>query len=625
MRPNRHPLPNLTLSQKAWFSAVIATGLLLFFGTWVLVLESVYRTGPGESAPRLFGIGLAMLAEHDTASYWKAFGLHFVSIALLLWGAWGLFQKCSIRRRVKTVLIGGAILCVALDLSGWLFAPQCSSTNNYVGIVGAITALPLSLLALFPLFQMWVYRRWQPLDGKQKNIVIVGGGFAGLYAAMGLNRVLGYHEKCHITVVDQKNYFLFPPLLPSVSVGTIETRQISYPFRRIFETSNVEFRRAKVCSVDRERSEVRGVIEVSSDPETNEPLTELANFQFDYLVLAPGSLTQTFGTKGADEHAFFMRELNDAVVLRNHIIDCFERAAAMSESDKNREQLLRFVVVGAGPTGIETATEIYDLIHHVLLSRYPEIPAELPRVTVLQSGDQVLPGWHPDIVRMATKQLERLSIDLRLGSRVGEVKGHAVVFGGDVIPTRTTVWCAGVKPSGLLAHCNLPLEKSGRVKVQEDLRVEGSENIFVLGDAAHLVDRKTEKVLPPLGQVAFQQGSHTAKNLVRLLSGKEALPFRYFDFGGLVSIGEHSAAVNLLGVRLSGIVGWFVWRTLYLSKLVGFSNQLRVVVDWTFDLFMERSISQIREPRWSQNGDLALPDELPNGRPHTGTTHSASL
>jgi NADH dehydrogenase len=188
-----------------------------------------------------------------------------------------------------------------------------------------------------------------------------------------------------------------------------------------------------------------------------------------------------------------------------------------------------------------------------------------------------------------------LGVRLVLNARVIEVKANQVLLkDGSSVQARTCLWCAGVQASPLVQACGLPIDKSGRIPISDDLRVEGFPHVFVLGDAAHFVDKKTNKSLPPLGQVAFQQGSHTAQNLVRLLQGKETKPFKYFNFGSLVSVGEHYAAVNLLGVKISGFFGWIIWRFLYLSKIIGMSNRIRIVVDWTMDLLIERSITQFR-------------------------------
>jgi NADH dehydrogenase len=270
-------------------------------------------------------------------------------------------------------------------------------------------------------------------------------------------------------------------------------------------------------------------------------------------------------------------------------------------------------VVGGGPTGFENATESQDLSQEVLLKRYPEIHSEHPEVSIIQSGPQVLPGWPDGVVRTTTRQLQKLGIKLVLNNRVTEVRHNAVVLkDGPPIATRSILWCAGVKPSPLLSACGLPLDKSGRVPVDEFLRVAGYENLFVLGDSA-LCLGSDGKPLPPLGQVAFQQGDHMAGNLARLLCGEPLEPFKYFNFGALVSVGEHYAAVDLLGIKLTGFIGWFVWRTLYLAKMIGVSTKIRIMVDWTLDLFIERSIAVIDEaPHAASDNPQHLPETVVN-------------
>jgi NADH:ubiquinone reductase (H+-translocating) len=267
---------------------------------------------------------------------------------------------------------------------------------------------------------------------------------------------------------------------------------------------------------------------------------------------------------------------------------------------------------------VETATEVHDLIEQVLLKRYPEIDPERVEVCLVQSGKQLLPGWHTKVVDITARQLGRLKIKILMDNKAVEVgPRHMTLKSGERLATRTCIWAAGVRSLELLARSGLPLEESGRVRIQPDLRAEGFEDVFVLGDAAFLVDSKTKKPLPPLGQVAFQQGPHAAKNLIRLLSGKRTRPFKYFNFGSLVSVGERYAAVHLLGVRLSGFFAWLVWRTLYLAKLVGFSNKIRVMLDWSLDLLIERSISQIdtRSPEIPRDASTLLTARPGNGAP----------
>ena len=589
-RRDAYALVNLPLGRKVLASLGLLVGTALFV---LGVLLSVLLTNWHLTVMGFFGWGGMLMRVRAFAGPWfyALFAGHLLSLALVGVIAFRLFRRVALPRRVRAFATSVLLVLAALDLLCWLLLPMTSVARSLLGPVVFLLALGLAYLVLRPLRDMWIYLRWKGSKGAEPTrVVIVGGGFAGLYTAMELDRLLGHHGGLEIVVLDRRNYFLFPPLLPSVATGAIETRQVTYPFRRIFEATNVVFRKETVESVDL----ASGVVRTRADvDESAEPCHR--ELRYDYLVLAPGSDTQTFRTPGVAEHAFFMRELGDAVAVRNHIIDCFE-LAAQEDSAERRARLLRFVVVGGGPTGVELVAEVRDLIEHVLFVRYPEIDRREVELVLVQSAPQLLPGWHPHVVERATSQLRALRVRILTGRKVQSVGEFSVSLDGDeVLGTRTCVWCAGVKPAGLLAALDLPKHPSGRIPVEQDLRVVGHPSVFVLGDAAFALDQG--KPLPPLGQVAFQQGTHTGKNIARLLRAESARPFRYFNYGALVSVGEHFAAVDLLGVQLSGALAWFVWRSLYLTKLVGFGNKLRVLLDWTLDLLVERSISQISATR----------------------------
>jgi NADH dehydrogenase len=592
---DRHSLTNLSLFRKLAASLALIGGLVLFVAEWFIEVK-LLDWDASTTSLLAWGHRLRILQATLPGFFWALFLAHVASLGLVIGVTGVLLQRVAIARGARKALVGALVVLGLFDILCWLLLPYWESARTLLGLGIAAEAVLLVFAVLRPLADMWIYQRWHGTGGDPVRVVIVGGGFAGLYTAMQLDRALGYHRDLKITVIDRRNYFLFPPLLPSVAAGAIETRQVTYPFRRIFEATNVVFKKERVDRIDTTTRTIHSRVDVDDDPVTGEPQVIYCDTQYDYLVLAPGSDTNTFNTPGAAEHAFFMRELGDAIAVRNHIIDCFERAARETDMERRAEQLT-FVIVGAGPTGVELASEVRDLIDHVLMSRYPEVEPREVRVIVIQSAQQILPGWHPSIVDSAGKRLSTLKVDLRLNRRVIKVTGFCVELdGNEKIHTRTTVWCAGVKPSPLLAACGLPLHKSGRVELEPDLRAKGKDDLFVLGDAAFL-NGADGKPLPPLGQVAFQQGEHAAKNLTRLLRKQPTRPFKYFNYGSLVSVGEHFAAVELLGIRLSGFLAWWIWRTLYLAKLVGFANKVRVMIDWTLDLIVERSIAQIAADR----------------------------
>ncbi len=598
-RLDAYRLKNASLRFKVASTLSLLVSLAALGVAWKLCFTLISWNRSGFSRMTSVGADLYGLAWDLTGIYASLLLLQAAGYAGLYFAARSLFRKAALRRRMKSLILFASKTFVALHFLVWLTVPVWDMSQTLAGPVGLLSSLGLTALTLPALVEMWLFKRWKAAG--KKRVVIVGGGFAGLYTVQGLDQALGYHEDLEIVLIDQKNFFLFPPLLPSAAVGTIETRQVTYPYRRIFEMTNIVYKKATVTSVDPQRQVVRMHVHLEGEENPLSPSRErdgvrgIIEMPYDYLVLAPGSTTQTFNTPGAEEHALFVRELGDAIKIRSRIIDCFERAAVVSDETVRRE-LLSFAVVGGGPTGVEIATEIQDLIQEVLLKRYPEIDLALPQVSIIQSGPQVLPGWPEKVVRLTTKQLQHLGIRLVLNNRVTAIESNAVVLKeGDPVVARTTLWCAGVKPSPLLAACGLPLDKSGRVPIDAYLRPQGFENVFVLGDAATCLDHKTQKPLPPLGQVAFQQGPLMAANLVRLLRGEPLKPFRYINFGALVSVGEHFAAVDLLGVKLSGFIGWITWRMLYLTKIVGMSNRIRILIDWTLDLFIERSISQLQD------------------------------
>jgi len=589
-RTNAYLLRNLGLSTKLAVSLGLLCGLILFVSGWLI---SVVAVNWGLNWTTLVDLGIRVgMLPSDLR--WLLFAGHVISLGLLLPLSLMLVRRMPLPRVTRRALFALATALAVLDVSAWLLLPHWALARAALGgIVLGLTSL-LGFLVGAPLRALWCSRRWREPE-RPVRVVVVGGGFAGLDAAVGLDRVLGWSDKLQLTLIDRKNYFLFPPLLPSVAVGAIETRQVTYPFRRILEATNIRFKKETVERIDLERNVIVSKVDVAADSEGGALRVRHDETPFDYLVLAPGSTTQTFDTPGC-EHAFFMRELGDAIALRNHIIDCFETAARESEHEL-LEEMLRFVVIGAGPTGVEVASEVRDLIDKVLLPRYPEIEPAWIDVVLVDTGVRVLPGWNSAVAESVERQLSHLGVSVLHRARVEEVGTDWVKLkGGITLATRTACWCAGVAAAPLLARTGLPLDRAGRVAVGADCRVPGHPNVFVLGDAATFPG-KDGRPLPPLGQVAFQQGAQTAKNLVRLLRGEATRPFQYFDFGQLVSVGHQFAAVRLLGVRLSGFIAWFVWRTLYLGKLVGFGNKIRVVLDWTLDLFVERSGSQIHATR----------------------------
>ena len=611
-RPDAYQLANLPIAKKLGYSLALVLGLLLFFSAW-FVSVALFNWGSTVQAFVDWGSMLMSVWRASPNAFFTLFGAHAFSLALIYGVTRSLFKRVPLPSGARTAVLAIAALLAILDVGMWLCVTQFKLAETIVGALVLIVILYLLGLIVYLLKAMWWRTGWRS-RGEKKHVVVVGGGFAGLYAAVGLDKALGYHEDLEITVIDRRNYFLFPPLLPSVAAGAIEVRQVTYPFRRVFEATNIVFKKESVERIDPQKKLIFSKVDVDADPVTKKLEVVYAETPYDLLVLAPGSHTNTFKTPGCEEHAFFMREVADAIAVRNHIIDCFEHAAREPNAQRC-DEMLRFVVVGAGPTGVELASEIQELIDLVLLRRYPEVDPVQVEVVVVQSGQQVLPGWNEKLVKWADTQLGKIKVKLILENRVIRIGPDEVELkDGTVMPTRTCVWCAGVAPAAVIAKSGLSTHKSGRAEVEADCRAKGRDDVFVLGDAAYQMDPKTGGPHPPLGQVAFQQGSATAANLVRLIKGQPTRPFKYFNFGALVSVGAHFAAIDLVGVRLSGFVAWLIWRALYLVKLVGFGNKVRVLIDWTLDLLVERSISQIHSTRQAYEAEAlraARPEDAP--------------
>ncbi len=607
MRKNdSYSLKNASLGFKWFATAAIVFSIVLLAWTWYVSLSVLKFNRPSDMC-RFLGDDLWALAQYKKGLFSVLIFFQAVAYGGLYVTSRVLFGRSALRRRMKKLLQAITTGLVILDQLVWFTAPFLRFSQTLAGYVGLASAVAMIGLTLPPLFQLWFYKRWT--NSKPTRVVIVGGGFAGVYTALGLDKAMGYHKDLEIVLVDRKNYFLFPPLLPSASVGTIETREVTQSYRRIFETTNIQYMKATVSRVDPKTQTATLHVHLEEEDMGADRRAAEVDLSFDYLVLAPGAVNQTFGTPGAEENALFVKELYDAIRIRDRIIGCFERAAVVQD-DAIRRELLRFAVVGGGPTGVEIATEIRDLIHEVLIKRYPEVHKDHPEIYIVESGPQVLPGWPEKVVQMTTQQLNLLGIKLVLNNRVTAVRSNAVVLkDGPAISARTILWCAGVKPSPLMEACGLPLDKSGKAPVDAYLRPAGYKNVFVLGDSA-LFTGTDGKSLPPLGQVAFQQGDHMAANLARLLRGEPIKPFKYFNFGSLVSVGEHYAAVDLLGIKLTGFIGWFVWRTLYLAKMIGTSTKIRIVIDWTLDLFIERSIAQLEDMPHIAKPSAPKPPEL---------------
>jgi NADH dehydrogenase len=398
-----------------------------------------------------------------------------------------------------------------------------------------------------------------------------------------LVRALRGTDDVGVALVDRMNYTTFWPMVPSVIPSNAELRHVAHSLRRILKPLGVEFFQSEVTGVDFEARRVK---------------TAERDYPFDYLVLAPGSRTTYFGTTGAEENALDVKGLSDALRVRNHVIDRFEEAEHLDGLAP--EDLLTFVVVGGGPTGIEAAADMHDLIFDVLEDDYPNVDFDRVRVVLVNAGDQILKGLDSSLVNAATRRLASQRIEVINDARVQEVRSDAVAISdGRTIPTRTTVWAAGIEPPPLVGNLDVQRDQRGRILVDQYLRLKDRPGVYAVGDCTSI--QYDGPPVPPLAQAAEQEGKRAASNLVAEIENQAPVAFRYRSVGQLVDLGEGSALVDILGVKLGGTLGAFIWKGVYLYELGYDLNRAHVLADWTIDLFSRPDTSKLFEDSKQSN------------------------
>ena len=410
--------------------------------------------------------------------------------------------------------------------------------------------------------------------------LVVGGGFAGGYVA----RLL---EKRGATIVSPENFMLYTPMLPEAASGTLEPRHVVVPLRAMCPHAELILGRATALDFERQRARVEaleGVVEV----------------RYLDLVIALGSISRALPVPGLAEHAMGFKDLADAIALRNHVLRRLEAAdAASTDSDRRRE--LTFVFVGAGYAGVEALAELSDLVRDAL-RYYPGLRDAPQRWVLVDAAPKILPEIPTRLGDYAAQQLTKRGVEIYVGTTLESVEANvAQLSNGERILTHTVVWTAGVKANPVLASLGLPLDERGRVKVDEVLRVEGLDHVWALGDAARVPNQATPGAFdPPTSQHALRQARRLAKNI-----GGDPQPYRYRMLGQVATLGRYKGIADVLGLRLTGFLGWFVTRTYHLYQLPLLSRKLRVVVDWTVSLLFRRDIAEL--------GMLGHPQRLGDG------------
>jgi NADH dehydrogenase len=429
-----------------------------------------------------------------------------------------------------------------------------------------------------------------PAARQKSRIVILGGGFAGMKTAECLEKLLKTKPSISITLVSETNALLFTPMLAEVAGSSLEPSHISTPLRTSLRRTH--FIRARVTEVDAERHVVR-LGEDTVDTSTF-PLRELS---FDHLVLALGSISNYLGLANLERLAFNFKSLLDAIRLRNHVIEMFERADREPDS-LARRRLLTFVIAGGGFAGVEVAGALNDFAHGILADYTNLEPRDL-RVVLVHSRERILPELSESLGRFAQSKMESRGVVFRLNARVADVVSGLVTLSDGEIASETLVWTAGTAPNPILRSLLAEKDKRGAVKVNAHLAVPGHSGVWALGDCAAVTDAKSGKPCPPTAQFALREASLLAENIVATLEGRPARQFHFDSLGALCVIGHQTACAELSvpfarhrSVRFSGFAAWFMWRAIYLAKLPGLERKIRVLVDWLIELFFPRDIVQ---------------------------------
>ena len=399
-------------------------------------------------------------------------------------------------------------------------------------------------------------------NGTRPCVLVLGGGFAGIGAAQSLRK-----SDVDVVLVDKRDYHTFQPLLYQVATGLLAAPAVGHPIRDLFhKQSNIRIREDEVTSIDLDAREARfGEVE---------PVT------YDYLVLALGAEVNFFGVDGAAEHAFPLYTLADAVRLKDHVLERWESADRKPQLAE--DGALNMVVVGGGPTGVETAGAMAELYNGDFRKDYPEMAADKARIVLVEASPEIFAMFKPDIRSYTAKALEERGVEVMTGEVVESVSPERVTLkSGTVLPAHTLVWGAGLQGNALIRSLGLELERGNRIAVDGDLRIASHPEVYAVGDIAAITDAKTKQVLPQLGSVALQSGEHAGETIARVVAGKEAKPFRYRDKGTMATIGRGSAVVQMLGGKtMKGKSAQVAWGTVHLALLPTNTDRAEAIVSW---------------------------------------------
>ena len=419
---------------------------------------------------------------------------------------------------------------------------------------------------------------------RRKRIIILGGGFGGLYAALRLEKTLARDPEMEILLVNRENFFLFTPMLHEVAASDLDLTHIVNPVRKLLK--RVQFFDGDVDDIDLPGHKV--VVSHGAEHHSHE-------LEYDHLVIALGSITNFFNLPGLEQQALTMKSLGDAIYLRNKLISHLEEADFECCAPE-RQEILTFVVAGGGFAGVETIASLNDFVREALRF-YPNLREEMLRVVLVHPGPVILPELSEKLGAYAQEKLAMRQVEIQVNARVTGVSERGVELSdGSAILTKTLVWTAGTSPNPLLEKLPCPKER-GRLLVNEFLEVPDWPGVWALGDCALVPDRQSGKFCPPTAQHALREGKVLAENLVATIRGGRKKRFVFTTIGQLATIGRRTGVANIMGVNFSGFLAWWLWRTIYLSKLPRFEKKCRVALDWSLDLLFSKDLVQFTTAR----------------------------
>jgi NADH dehydrogenase len=412
-------------------------------------------------------------------------------------------------------------------------------------------------------------------QSQRPRVLILGGGFAGLGAAKALK-----DADVDVVLLDKHDYHTFQPLLYQVATDLLETAAVGHPLRDFFHKEpNITVHQATVTAIDLDKREVE--------------FAEMAPLTYDYLVPALGAEVNFFGAEGTPDHAFPMYTLADAVRLKQHILQKWE--AADRDPTLMDDGVVSVVVVGGGPTGVESAGALAELYRHNFAEDFPNLPQEKARIILVEAAPELFMMFKPKLRTYAKEALEERGVEVLVGELVSSIEPTRVTLkSGKVLEAHTLVWGAGLQANPLAGSLGLELQRGNRIAAEPDLSIAGHPEVFAVGDIAWITDTKTNEVLPQLGSVALQAGEHAGENIARLVAGKETKPFRYHDKGTMATIGRGAAVVQLpRGRTMKGEPAWLAWGAVHLALLSTGEDRAKAVVDWTWAGFTHERTSRI--------------------------------